>query len=73
MGDGGMKILVDQSRCQGHARCYSLAPALFELDDGGYILPGDIVVPAGDEAIATRAVRACPERALTIAADGAAG
>lgn len=60
-----MKVKVDHQRCQGHARCYSLAPELFELDDNGYIRPGDIEVPPGKEALAQRAARACPERALT--------
>ena len=30
-----LKIHVDQDRCQGHARCKSLAPDLFELDEFG--------------------------------------
>ncbi|WP_339709921.1 ferredoxin [uncultured Sphingosinicella sp.] len=64
-----MKIKVHHSMCQGHARCYSLAPDIFQLDDAGYILPGDITVPAGQEALAQRGVRACPERALEVAED----
>ena len=60
-----MKVKVDNAKCQGHARCWSLAPALFQLDDEGYVVAGDIEVPAGAEALALRAVRACPERALS--------
>lgn len=63
-----MKVKVDHQRCQGHARCYALAPELFELDDSGYIRPGDVEVPLGKEALAQRAVRACPERALSMQA-----
>ena len=28
-----VKIRVDPDKCQGHARCYGLAPELFEVDD----------------------------------------
>jgi len=59
-----MKVKIRQGACQGHARCAALAPDIFKLDDDGFILPGDIEVPAGKEAIAQRGVRACPERAL---------
>lgn len=62
-----MKIKVDHTLCQGHARCYALAPAIFTLDDAGYILPGDILVPEGQEVLAQRGARACPERALAVA------
>ena len=32
---GKLKIHVDQDKCQGHARCKSLAPELFNLDEFG--------------------------------------
>jgi ferredoxin len=64
-----MKIRVIEGKCQGNARCWSLAPDLYVLDDEGYILPGVIAVPEGQEALAARGVRACPERALEILTD----
>jgi ferredoxin len=64
-----MKIRVISDKCQGHARCWSLAPEIFQLDDSGYILPEDIDVPAGQEQLAARGARACPERALEIVTD----
>jgi len=64
-----MKVLVNHELCQGHARCYALAPEVFDLDDDGYIRPGDIDVPEAHEALALRAVRACPECALTLEGD----
>ena len=27
-----MKIRVDPDKCQGHARCYGLAPEIFDVD-----------------------------------------
>ena len=64
-----MRIKIDGTKCQGNARCWALAPELFELDDEGYLENGEIAVPPGDEQRAARAARACPERALTIVAD----
>src|SRR5215831_9007711 len=34
--DGVMKLRIDSERCQGHGRCYDLAPGLFGDDDEGY-------------------------------------
>jgi len=61
-----MKIIADRSRCAGHARCASVAPQLFELDDNGYIAFDQKEVPDGAEDAARRGVRACPERALRL-------
>jgi ferredoxin len=44
---GKLRIRVDQDKCQGHARCKSLAPELFELDTfGNAHEAGDGTVPA---------------------------
>jgi len=61
-----MKIKVFAEKCQGHARCWAQAPHLMHLNDEGYVDPGDIDVPAGDEKIAKHAVLSCPERALKL-------
>jgi len=61
-----MRIIVHNAKCQGHARCWAQAPDIFELDDEGYILPGDINVAERDELLASRGARSCPERALEI-------
>lgn len=47
-----MKIIVHREKCQGHARCWAMAPDIFELDDEGYIMPGDIDVPEEQERLA---------------------
>ena len=45
---GKLKIHVDQDKCQGHARCKSLAPELFNLDEFGNAHEiGDGTVPGG--------------------------
>ena len=65
-----MKVTIDTSRCQGHGRCYDLAPTLFREDDEGYgSVIDDGVVPAGAEAAAARAEANCPEHAVLISED----
>ena len=62
-----MRIRVDPARCQGHSRCYAIAPDLFDIDDYGLSSArhnGD--VPADREHEARLAVRNCPEHALAI-------
>lgn len=62
-----MKVHVDQERCQGHGRCYALAPGLFEPDElGNGAEVGDGVVPAGQEDLARVAVANCPEEAIEV-------
>lgn len=66
-----MKVHVDQERCQGHGRCYALAPGLFEPDEiGNGVELGDGVVPAGQEDQARVAVANCPEQAIDVEDDG---
>jgi ferredoxin len=60
-----MKIRVDPGKCQGHARCYALAPELFSVDDYGQSsVVGDGTVPAGIEEKARLAIANCPESAI---------
>jgi ferredoxin len=64
---GKLKIHVDQDKCQGHARCKSLAPELFELDEFGNAHEvGDGSVPAGIEDKAWLAKANCPEIAIEV-------
>ena len=60
-----MELTIDPARCQGHGRCYDLAPDLFGGDDKGYgQVLGDGVVPEGRAAQARRAAANCPEGAI---------
>jgi ferredoxin len=64
---GKLKIRVDQDKCQGHARCKSLAPELFELDEYGNAHEiGDGTVPSGLEDKAWLAQTNCPEIAIIV-------
>src|SRR6478672_6469373 len=69
---GKLKVHVAQDRCQGHARCKSLAPELFELDRFGNAHEiGDGTVPAGLEDKAWLAQANCPEIAIEVAQERA--
>lgn len=60
-----MRIRVDPDKCQGHARCYALAPELFDVDDYGQSsVKGDGVVPSESEERARLAIANCPEFAI---------
>lgn len=66
-----MKVHVDEERCEGHGRCYVLAPSVFEADDlGNGQARGDGVVAQGEEDRARLAAANCPEHAITIDEDG---
>ena len=62
-----MRIHLDREACQGHGRCYALAPELFDSDEEGYsvLLVEGGEVPAGAEEAARLAVDNCPEYAIT--------
>jgi ferredoxin len=60
-----VKIRVDPDKCQGHARCYGLAPELFEIDDyGSSTVVGDGSVPPALQDRAWLAIANCPEFAI---------
>ena len=61
------RVHVDPDKCQGHNRCYSVSPDLFELDDLGMSSEvGAGLVPAGLVSQARLAVANCPEHAISL-------
>jgi ferredoxin len=62
-----LRVRVDRERCQGHARCFALAPELFELDEWGNARErGDGAVAPALEAKARLAQSNCPELAIDV-------
>jgi ferredoxin len=61
-----MRVILDREKCQGHGRCYVLAPDVFAPDDEGYgtvvqsEVSGDLLEQA------RRGAQGCPEAAITI-------
>lgn len=65
-----MKIQVNAEKCQGHARCYAIAPELFDVDDYGQSsVRGDGVVPVELVDKAKLAIANCPEYAIDVLED----
>ncbi len=62
-----MKVRIDSEKCQGHGRCYDLAPDLFGDDEEGFgqVLDDGTVTP-DNEHQARLAVANCPERAIEL-------
>jgi ferredoxin len=65
-----LKVRIDRERCQGHARCFALAPELFELDElGNGRERKEGAVPPGLEDKAYLARANCPEFAIEVIED----
>ena len=62
------KVHVDSEKCQGHNRCYAMAPGMFKVDEYGYATPqGEGILEDEDDVeLAQRAVDNCPEVAIYI-------
>lgn len=62
-----LRVRVDRVRCQGHARCFALAPELFALDEfGNGRERGDGAVAPALEDKARLAEANCPELAVEV-------
>jgi ferredoxin len=62
-----MRVHIDQDRCQGHGRCYAVAPQVIEADEiGNGREIGDGAVPAGLEDTVRKAAANCPESAVIV-------
>lgn len=66
-----MRVHLDAAKCQGHNRCYALAPEVFDVDDYGQavlLIDGDVPAELRD---ATRLAAAnCPEYAISVDESG---
>jgi ferredoxin len=65
-----MRVHLDSEKCQGHNRCYALAPELFDVDDFGQaVLLVEGELPDDLHAKARLAASNCPEYAIKIVED----
>jgi len=62
------RLVVDPTACAGRGLCAELLPELIELDRWGFPLLREPNVPRELEALADRAVAACPKAALRLQA-----
>ena len=61
-----MEVHLDRQRCQGHGRCYVLAPQVYGCDDDGYGFVISELVPPELEETARRGADNCPEDAISV-------
>lgn len=62
-----MKVSVDPIRCQGHGRCYAIAPEVFEPnDDYGHATVIHTKVAPAYFPLIRRALDDCPELAIDV-------
>jgi ferredoxin len=62
-----VKVTINAEKCQGHGRCFSIAPNLFDCDDlgNGFVI-GDGTLSADTIEIARLCQANCPEHAIDI-------
>ena len=60
------RLTVNPITCTGHGICAELLPEWITLDDWGYPIVDPRPVPPQYEALAKRAVEACPTLALAL-------
>ncbi len=72
MKNQGLLVLrIDAAKCQGHNRCYALAPELVDVDEWGQAhVRGDGCVPMELRARAATLVANCPEYAIGLVEGG---
>ncbi|MEW6473109.1 MAG: ferredoxin [Actinomycetota bacterium] len=61
-----MKVGIDSTRCQGHARCHDTAPEVFSLDEMGFSYLENSDVDPSLEGKVQAAIASCPERAISV-------
>lgn len=61
-----MRVKIDTSLCEGHAKCMDATEVVFDVrdDDLSHVLVD--VVPTEEEANVIRAVRMCPRAAISV-------
>jgi len=62
-----VRVSIDGDRCQGHGRCFNLAPDVFGFDDLGN---GVVLVERAEDERTVRLARLaqvnCPEHAISV-------
>jgi ferredoxin len=61
-----LRITIDPVACDAYGYCAELLPEAISLDEWGYPMVENSPLPAELMALAKRAVRDCPTRAITV-------
>ena len=65
-----LRLRVNPIACEAHGLCAELLPELIRLDDWGYPVLDQEMVPADLTGLAWKAVDVCPTLALLLEEDG---
>ncbi len=60
-----MQVTVDHARCEGHEKCQSIAPEVFEVRSDAYSYVKLEEVPEEFRPKIERAIRLCPRQAIS--------
>ncbi len=61
-----LRITIDPVACAAYGYCAEILPEAISLDEWGYPIINDRPLPAELIALAKRAARDCPKRAITL-------
>ena len=61
-----IRIIIDPTACDAYGYCAELLPEAITLDEWGYPIVGGQPLPDELLAVAQRAVRDCPRRAVSL-------
>jgi ferredoxin len=61
------KVVTEPGRCQGHGKCVTECPEVFDTDEQGYVVVRSGEIPDSLRAAVQRCVDDCPEGALGVA------
>jgi ferredoxin len=63
-----MKVTVDRTKCEGHAKCIQAAPQVFKLDAK---MIAEVIDPKADsDEKIMLAAKICPTKAITLEEEG---
>jgi ferredoxin len=63
-----MKVTVDRTKCEGHAKCIQAAPKVFKLDAK---MIAEVIDPKADsDEKIMLAAKICPTKAITLEEEG---
>ena len=60
------KVVTEPGRCQGHGKCVTECPEVFDTDEQGYVVVRAGEIPDSLRAAVQRCVDDCPEGALGV-------
>jgi ferredoxin len=67
--NGTLRVKIDPIACEAFGYCAELLGEIVALDEWGYPIASERPVPPGLVALAKKAARDCPRRALLLSTD----